>query len=156
MNKTAVLAAIVAALESEWEAAIREARAASDAATDPDAKAENKYDTRALEASYLARGQAQRVAGLGEAVAQWRLLATSAAAPTAVVVAGAIVTLRTGETDAFYCFGPSGGGTAVTVEGREIWPVTPASPLGRQLSGKRAGAVILLPGLPARTVIAVA
>ena len=32
------------------------------AATDPGSKAEGKYDTRSLEASYLARGQAQQVA----------------------------------------------------------------------------------------------
>jgi len=47
------------------EMAAREAHAA---ATDPDAKAESKYDTRGLEASYLAAGQAKQAETLAEAI----------------------------------------------------------------------------------------
>ena len=68
MEKSAVLTAILSRLEVELEALTQGARASYAAATDPDSKAENKYDTRTLEASYIARGQAKRVTELQEGV----------------------------------------------------------------------------------------
>jgi transcription elongation GreA/GreB family factor len=153
MPNPALLAAIVSALESELEAASREARAAASAATDPDSKAENKYDTRALEASYLARGQAQRVTELTDAVAAYRALAANPPAVSGTVVVGATVILDTPAGRADYFLGPAAGGTEVRHAGRDIVLITLASPLGRQLLGKSAGASITLqPGRPAWVV----
>ena len=75
MNKPDLLRAILESLAVELETAVREAKAASDAATDPDSRAENKYDTRALESSYLARGQARRVTELQESLRDCQALA---------------------------------------------------------------------------------
>jgi hypothetical protein len=68
VNKQDVLDQILSVLSTELASLTRAAQGAFAAATDPDSKAENKYDTRTLEASYVARGQAQRVAELQEAV----------------------------------------------------------------------------------------
>ncbi len=39
----------------------------------------------------------------------------------------------------YYFLGPCAGGTSVEVDGDEVLVITPASPLGRDLMGKRAG-----------------
>lgn len=135
MNKTDVLAAILKVLSDELDAATRGARASFAAATDPDSRAENKYDTRTLEASYVARGQAQRVSELTEALHHFEAMAQH---PQAVpdVRLGALITLDDGQ---IYLMGPGAGGTEVVLEGHEILVITPASPLGYKLMGKKAG-----------------
>ncbi len=156
MNKTGLLRAIVETLEAELDAAVREARAASDAATDPDSKAENKYDTRALEASYLARGQARRVTELQESLRD--LLAFAAAPPPTggPAALGSLVTLETPDGPLAYFLCPAAGGAEVPHEGRTITLLTPASPLGRKLAGRRAGDTVAAhPGRPAWRVLAV-
>lgn len=66
--KSAVVAAVLAKLEQELAQLRLSAKAAESAATDEESKPENEYDTRALEASYLAEAQLQRVAALERAV----------------------------------------------------------------------------------------
>ncbi|SKB00022.1 Transcription elongation factor, GreA/GreB, C-term [Prosthecobacter debontii] len=145
MNKTAVVSAIVEALGQELAALTRGARASFAAATDPDSRAENKYDTRTLEASYVARGQAQRVAELQEAVHQFQVLSRQPPAVMDRVGLGSLVTL---DGQHLHFIGPGAGGTEIQVEGQEILLITPASPLGQKLMGKKAGDhVEVRPGL---------
>jgi uncharacterized protein (DUF2345 family) len=59
--KSALLERIRVELRSQFERLAQAAREAHAAATDPGSKAESKYDTRSLEASYLATGQAKQV-----------------------------------------------------------------------------------------------
>jgi len=66
--KAALLDTIRLELRTGLERLSRAAMDAHAAATDPDSKAEGKYDTRSLEASYLAAGQARQVDELAEAV----------------------------------------------------------------------------------------
>ena len=63
-NKALLHQKILARLAADQELLLQSARAAHAEATDEQNKAENKYDTRALEASYLAQGQANRTAGV--------------------------------------------------------------------------------------------
>ncbi len=115
------------------------AREATAAATDPGSKAENKYDTRSLEASYLARGQALRVSELHEAVLAFESLNAQVLSPDQAIIPGALVVLAGNCEETQYFLGPCAGGTSVEVDGAEILVITPASPLGRDLIGKRAG-----------------
>ena len=156
MSKEAVLKAILAQLEIELETLTRGAKASFAAATDPDSKAENKYDTRTLEASYVARGQAQRVAELQEAVCAFGALSGNTLDSAAAITLGALVTLETPGEQTHYFLGPFAGGTEIVHAGQEVVVITPASALGQKLIAKRAGDTIALrPGLSAK-VIAVA
>ena len=148
IHKQAILDLILAKLSSELETLTRGARASFAAATDPDSKAENKYDTRTLEASYVARGQAQRVAELDGAIRAFRALSGAEWPPGMAITTGALVKLQTSADESeHYYLGPSAGGTQVSHEGQEILVITPSSPLGQKLIGKRAGArVELRPG----------
>lgn len=138
MNKSTVVSAILDALASELGVLTRGARASFAAATDPDSRAENKYDTRTLEASYVARGQAKRVTELQEAHHQYQVIAQDLAANESVVL-GALVELN---EEFWYFMGPASGGTEVQVGGDEILVVTPAAPLGQKLMGQKMGDVV--------------
>ncbi len=151
MNKSSVLAQILSVLTAELAALTRAAQGAFAAATDPDSKAENKYDTRTLEASYVARGQAQRVAELQQAVQAFGALSGHELESGAAVTLGALVSLSLSGETTYYFLGPFAGGTEITHEGSEVVVITPASALGQKLMGRRAGESIpMQPGLSAR------
>ncbi|MBI5766182.1 MAG: GreA/GreB family elongation factor [Verrucomicrobia bacterium] len=145
MNKTALLQAIVQRLESELALLTRAALATYAEATDEQNKAENKYDTRSLEASYLARGQSKVVDEAAQALEQFRALATRDIAPGEPVALGALVTIAdaTGG-NSHYFVGPRAGGIELEHDGRTIMIITPQSPLGRQLVGRREGESVWL------------
>lgn len=150
VNKADILRHIIATLNAELAALTRAANDAFAAATDPDSKAENKYDTRNLEASYVARGQAKRVAELQEAVHAMEALP---AQPLEAGIMGALVSLEAPEGITHYLLAPAAGGTEIVHEGNEVVVITPASPLGQKLAGRRAGESILLrPGVMAMVV----
>ncbi|MBM4377421.1 MAG: GreA/GreB family elongation factor [Deltaproteobacteria bacterium] len=136
-SKRALRDELVARLASDLEALERAHRAALEAATHEEAKPENDKDTRALEASYLARGQAMRVEELRGAVAElsgWWPRDLDGDGPVAL---GALVEVEDDEATLRYFIAPHGGG-ALLAQG-SVKVVTARSPLGRALLGKRAG-----------------
>ncbi len=139
VNKGELIQAIAAHLRELLAAGTTAARATTAAATDPDSKAENKYDTRNLEASYLARGQAFRVAETMEALREFESLTPRAFAPGDGVGEGALVSLTGADGTQHYFIGPAAGGTEVTCDGTEVLVITAASPLGAKLMRRRAG-----------------
>ncbi len=153
MNKQAVLSQLLSVLSAELAALTRAAQGAFAAATDPDSKAENKYDTRTLEASYVARGQAQRVAELQEAVRAFGALSGNTLESGAAITLGALVSLETPGEVAHYFLGPFAGGTEMVHEGHEIVVITPASALGQKLITRREGdSIALRPGVFAKVI----
>ncbi|MBL9126577.1 MAG: hypothetical protein JNL97_02965 [Verrucomicrobiales bacterium] len=155
MNKKAVLNLIVAKLVEDAELYFRAARAAQSEATDEQSKAENKYDTRGLEASYLARGQSRQAAETESALAQFKALASAPPPPAETVDVGALVGLKSTRGTDFFFVGPCMGGTEVVHEGHEITVITPQSPLGQQLVGRRLGDRIKLPSGADRRIASV-
>ena len=80
-------------------------------ATDREHKAQNKYDTFGLEASYLARGQAQRVEDLTEALARLRAMPLRAFGDGEGIQSSALVEVENaeGERDLLFLVGAGGG-----------------------------------------------
>lgn len=140
MPKTELLAGILASLQSELDLLTSAALATHAEATDEENKAEDKYDTRGLEASYLAHGQSKAAEEAALAVAQFRALSPRDAIPGEPISLGALVTVTDAAgRAAFYYIGPRAGGTEVTLDGRTVMVITPQSPLGRELVGRRQG-----------------
>ena len=152
MDKPRILQAIIAKLTADAELYFRAARAAQYEATDEQSKAENKYDTRGLEASYLARGQSRQAAETEQALTDFRALPARLFAKEAAIDLGAIVELKGRRERMLFLVGPSAGGTEVTVDGEEITVITPQSPLGQQLMGRRTGDNVTLPSGEERRV----
>jgi hypothetical protein len=108
-------------------------------ATHEEAKPENDKDTRALEQSYLARGQAMRVEGLVEQLQVLRFFPLPSFGPDDPIEAGALVGLDSDDGARCLFLLPHGGGTEVRVEGAHVLVVTPASPMGRAIVGRSVG-----------------
>ena len=139
MNKPALIKAIIAQLSSELELFAKAARAAHAEATHESSKAENKYDTRGLEASYLARGQSKQAAETAQAIQEFESLAVHEFAAGEAIDVGALLELKSKGESAFYFIGPRAGGTEVMHEKTEVLVITPQSPLGQQLVGRQRG-----------------
>src|SRR5882672_11442453 len=144
MKKSAVIAAIVAKLGEELAVYLKAAQASREEATHESSKAENKYDTRGLEASYLARGQSKQAAEVVQAIQEFESLPTRDFAPDEAIDLGALVELKSKNESAFYFIGPRAGGTEVMHEKKEVLVITPQSPLGQQLVGGRQGDLVKL------------
>jgi transcription elongation GreA/GreB family factor len=121
---------------------VRAHRATQEGATHEEAKPENDKDTRALEQSYLARGQAARIEELRAGVETISTLTTRAFEAHDPVALGALATLSDADGDAtsdafIVLVAPHGGGHQLA--GGRVRVVTPVSPLGRALLGRRVG-----------------
>ena len=139
MKKEKVIEKILALLRGEMELFYKAAKASHEEATHEQNKAENKYDTRGLEAAYLAGAQARQAAAAEEAYKQFAALSTVKLGPDEAVAPGALVELETPDGPSFYFIGPKAGGLEVKMGKKEIVVLTPQSPLGGQLMGKKAG-----------------
>ena len=139
MNKRILIKKIVARLTEELQVYFRAAHASRTEATHESSKAENKYDTRGLEASYLARGQSKQAAEIEAAIVEFEKLAVRNFGADELIDLGALVELEHGGESSFYFIGPRAGGTEVLHDKKEILVITPQSPLGEQLMGKISG-----------------
>ena len=139
MDKAQLIKEIADGLRRSLGILDKAARAAHAEATHESSRAENKYDTRGLEASYLAAGQARQARETLAAIKLYDALAPKAFAKGEPVDLGALVQLTVDRTRSFYFVGPSGGGLEVTLDGEEITVITPSSPLGQSVMGKQAG-----------------
>jgi len=150
--KSKLLAQIRAELRASLERLSKAAIEAHAAATDPGSKAESKYDTRNLEASYLAAGQARQVDELAEAVRIFETLALPDFSHGDPIDAGALVEADLNGEIAFFLLVPASGGLVIIHEGREITLLTPASGLYRKLLGMFPGESLEMPALTVRNV----
>lgn len=140
IDKTLLLAAIIERLQADLDNAVRAAQVAHEAATHEEAKAENKYDTRGLEASYLAAGQSRRVEEIRRAVGLYRALPVQPFDEQRGVRVGDLVELESANgTCQWFFIGPDGAGLAVRIGGQAVTVITPHAPLGQQLLGKLDG-----------------
>lgn len=141
LDKSALLRAVDAQISEEIAAATARARATAASVTHEESRAENDKDTRAIEESYLARGQAQRVADLEH---ERGLLRTVQFRELDAVAVGALVLLDDGEEPRIVLLVPAGGGRKVDIDGSTIQLVTPQAPLGAALLGKEEGDEVTL------------
>ncbi len=136
-DKSALVAELIERVTAALAAARAAHRAATEGATHEQARPENSKDTRGLEQSYLARGQATRVAELEEHVAVLQTFAPRAFGPGDRVALGALVEVDEDGTRHRYFIAPHGGGELLA--SGTVHVLTPASPLGQLLLGARAG-----------------
>jgi len=145
MDKEHIRTAVLQALRDELARQTGAALESKAEATSEESKAEHKYDMRAQEAAYLAEGQARQAAEIAAAVEAYRTLPLPAA-PGGPADLGCLIALAGPGGVQHYLLGPARGGLDVTVDDTTVMIITPASPLGRQLLGRRPGDTVQLPG----------
>lgn len=136
-RKQALLAELIRRLTEALDVAQASHRAAIEGATHEQAKPENDKDTRGLEQSYLARGQALRIAEQTAQLAALKALQLRALSENAVIGIGALVTLEEEERSQQYLILPHGGG--LLLDSGSVQVVTPTAPICRAMVGKQVG-----------------
>lgn len=139
MNKKALIQYITGQISDELDAITQAAKNTYDIATHEDNKPENKYDTRGLEASYLAGAQAKRVADMKEVLAIFENLPIRHFSNTSAIERTALVEVSHNDKVSFVLIMPKGGGQSVIFEGQAVQVITAESPLGQALMGRKAG-----------------
>lgn len=137
MNKSLLLNQVLAALDDIYRGAVAAANRAHATATNNESVAENKYDTFALEASYLAQGQSQRVAQCQADIDAFKQLAGTMNSDLSSVSLGSLIAVID-ENDArhYFLLGPCAGGLKLMFDQKEIICITPSAPIGLALLGK--------------------
>lgn len=146
VNKALLRDALLAALRAELARQTAAVAMAHDEATHEESRARSKYDTHSQEAAYLAQGQARLAGEIEESLAAFVALPLPDFGAGAVIALGAVVKLEGRGAGTWYLVGPRAGGLEVELGGRTILVVTPQSPLGRELIGKRMGDSVRGPG----------
>src|SRR5947209_12395550 len=131
MNKKQLLKQIVVSLTESLELLEKAARASHAEATHESSKAENKYDTRGLEAAYLAGGQARQAREILDSIKLYEVMTLKDFAPEEPIDLTALVELDTDGARALFFIGPKSGGLEIEEQSREIMLITPQSPLGQ-------------------------
>jgi transcription elongation GreA/GreB family factor len=142
MDKGALVAQLLAKLEEALVVAERARDAAVVEAREGATPAEKRDDARvALEWSGLARGQARRAAQLRAEIAALASFAPKPFGRGAAVGLGAVVEVEQESGGATVFLAPAGAGEELTGPGGDgfLTVVTPSSPLGRAVIGRRAG-----------------
>lgn len=139
-DKSAVREALRAAMASTLATLVQAAKDAAEGATHEENRSEGDKDMRATEQSYIARGQAMRAEELADELARLESTQLRAFGEDDVIAAGALVRVSIdGEEQRVLFVVPWGGGTELVVGGAKVTVVTPSSPVGQALVGRRQG-----------------
>ncbi|AQS35861.1 GreA/GreB family elongation factor [Shewanella psychrophila] len=155
LDKQLILDRIISGLELAKLAAMSAAKQAHETATHSETVAKSKYETFGLEASYLAHGQAQRVAECEAELVAYRALNLACFSDISGIDVSALVTIEDEQgIENTYFIGPGAPGMKISInigkdkdiepsccklpdrEQREVIVITPSSPLGKSLMGK--------------------
>jgi transcription elongation GreA/GreB family factor len=140
MDKTDLLRLIIEQLTHNLAVQFNAALTAHEASTHEQNIPDNKYETLALEASYVAQGQANRAQEIKRALATYKQLTLRRFDDDSAIRLTALITLASDDDSTRTVFiGPLEGGMKVVDHLTEIVVVTPESPLGRDLIGKTVG-----------------
>jgi transcription elongation GreA/GreB family factor len=140
MSKSELVKQVIAALKNDLDLAVQASSAAREAATDAQAKAEHKYDTRGLEQSYLADGQSRRASELIESIALLESMPIQSYRSHEPIGISAVVELESeeGEIQRFFLI-PRKGGIKVKWKRLDCITLSIDSPLGERLLSKSLG-----------------
>lgn len=147
MDKEEIVRQLKGQVRLQYERAISALEGAREAATGDDTKAENKYDTRGLEASYLAAGQAEQAEELARSLTALDSFDFPSFDFDDPIGNGALIEADADGDIVYYLLSPAGGGLTIEAEDSTVTVLGPASPLRQQLMGLSTGAVLDEPSL---------
>lgn len=148
VQKSILRAAIIQQLRLELDRQAAAAESSRAEAISEESRAENKWDTHSQEAAYLAEGQARLAGEIAASIELYAALPLPDFSADATAALGAVVELESVATRgrSWYFLGPRAGGLELHLDGRGILVLTPQSPLGRQLLGRRVGDTVQASG----------
>lgn len=144
MNKKELLEGMMEQLENDRLVLIEATQATYEAATHEESRPENEYDTRGLEASYLAGAQSKRVGEIEEALSLCKQISLKTFAHEDPIDSTAVVELESEGKVSFVFLMPKGGGMTIKQGDKSVQIVTGQSPLGEALVGLKVGGVAVV------------
>ncbi len=141
MNKAKLVEQIIKILEADIAGMKSAALGTYAAATGEESKPETKYDTFALEASYLAGAQAKRVVEIESSLKVYRSLEVKTFTVKSRIESTAIVEVDLEGKTTHVFIVPARGSLTLSLDGVAIQVITPQSPLGEALLGLSVGDV---------------
>ncbi|MFN8846296.1 MAG: GreA/GreB family elongation factor [Bdellovibrionales bacterium] len=141
-NKEELLNRVIQQLEVDLQGLIVAAQANLDAATNEESKPENEYDTRALEAGYIAGAQSQRAREIEESLLVLKKLKVRDFKSTDKIDVTALVSLQSEKEKSWVFLLPRGAGQTLVQQGIKIKVITGQSPLGEALLKQEVGEFI--------------
>src|SRR3954462_4931493 len=113
IKKAQLLVKIVASLTENLALLEKAARASHAEATHESSRAESKYDTRGLEAAYLAGGQAKQAREIQDSIKTYQSLTLQEFGASDLIDVTAVVKLEVDGAASLYFIGPKSGGVEV-------------------------------------------
>lgn len=144
MDKRKLLESMQQKLEQDMKILIEATQATYEAATHEESKPENEYDTRGLEASYLAGAQSKRVGEIEEALLVCKQIPLKDFKQTDAIAPTAVVELESEGKRSYIFLMPKGGGMTLMQGDKSIQVVTGQSPLGEAIIGLKVGGVAVV------------
>lgn len=144
VNKKRLIEVICAQLERDLVALKAAAMETYAAATGEESQPENEYDTRALEASYLAGAQAKRVLDTEASLVSMKRLELREFDELTPIASSALVSLKVNDKKIDVFVVPTRGGMTLQFESKAIQVITLQSPLGESLMGLIVGDVAMV------------
>lgn len=141
MDKKQLILTFIDHLEKELVVLKEAARATAEAATNEESRPENEYDTRALEASYLAGAQSKRVVEVMEVLTLFKTLPFKEFTSADAVQSTALVDVEIDGKKNRLLMMPKGGGVNLRLGDHTVQIVTPNSSLGETILGMKVGDV---------------
>jgi transcription elongation GreA/GreB family factor len=145
MHKPALRDEICRRLRDQLALQTGAAALARDEAISEESRPESKYDTHSQEAAYLAEGQARLAAEIEADIARCAALTVAPVPAGDPAAMGSLLEIERGGRSAWYFLAPAAGGLEVQHGGDTVLVLTPQSPLGRSLLGRRTGELVALP-----------
>jgi hypothetical protein len=143
ISKQALVEEALSLLNKSLQQMTHHANKTAAGATHAESRPENNKDTRGLETSYLARGQATRAMEIETEIQQLRRLPLTAFGYQRPIAASALVRLTSPEQPDLVLFlTPGGGGISLPRPPLTVRLVTPRSPLGAAVLGKQRDDII--------------
>jgi len=142
IDKNKILKLILKELEVEIDVHKRAANDAKENATSDESKPEDQYDTRGLEASYIAGAQSQRAEDMAMAYEVLKRVKIKEFSKDTPIAVSALIEIQDADSESrLYFLLPNQGGMKVELEGKTIHTISPDSPMGGSLVGKITGDV---------------
>ena len=137
-TKKLIIDFLINHLKSELVEIEKAARSSKELATAPDLKSEGKYDTRAIEASYLAGAQSKRVEEIKLDIGMLEDLDISENTQNKVQL-GSLICLNCNGQERLYFVSSTSGGAMVKVESDTVLIISVFSPIGDAALGLSVG-----------------
>lgn len=144
IDKAALVQKIQKDLQETFEKLKAAALATYEDATHEESKPENEYDTRGLEASYLAGAQGKRLAEVEEVFAMYKFLQLKKLTQNDAIQLSALVEVSHNNKTLHIFLVPKGGGMTIPFDGLNIQIVASHSPLGESLLGLYVGDIAIV------------